>query len=77
MADLSTSGDLSPDMRRALRLVAEGLGTGAVAERLECDRDTVRRCLADAIRILGVRSVPHAVEVAARQGLIEPPGPRT
>ena len=67
------SNRLSPEARRALRLVAEGLGTRAIAERLGCDHDAVRRCLADAIRALSARSVPDAVEVAAQRRLIEPP----
>ena len=73
MAYLSTTGDLSPETRRVLQLAAAGLGTGAIAERLGCDRDAVRRYLTDAIRALSARSVPHAVEVAARRGLIESP----
>ncbi len=76
MAHLSTTGDLSPETRRALQLVADGLGTGAIADRLGCDRDAVRRRLADAIRALSARSVPEAVEVAIRGGLIESSGPR-
>ena len=67
------SGRLSPEARRALQLVAEGLGTRAIAERLGYDQDTVRRCLAEAIRALSARSVPDAVEVAFRRGLIQPP----
>ena len=70
MAYLSTTGDLSPETRRALQLVAEGFGAAAIGDRLGCDRDTVQRLLADALRALGARSVPHAVEVAARHGLI-------
>ena len=75
MTYLSTTGDLSPETRRAIQLVAEGIGAAAIGDRLGCDRDAVRRLLADAIRALGARSVPHAVEVAARHGLIESPSP--
>ena len=77
MAYLSTTDDLSPEARSALRLVAEGMGTGAVAERLGCDRDAVRRHLADAIRALGACSVPDAVRLAARRALIGPPDRRS
>ncbi len=66
-------GRLTPQARRALQLVAEGLGAGAIAARLRCDRDTVRRCLADAIVSLDARSVPDAVRIALRCGLIDPP----
>ncbi len=72
------SGDttgLSAEVRRALQLVAEGLGTTAIAERLGSDRDTVRRHLADAIRALDARSVPDAVRIATLRGLIEPSAP--
>ncbi len=67
------SGRLSPEARRVLHLAAEGLGAGAIAERLGCERDAVQRHLAEAIRALGVHSVPDAVEVIIRDGLIEPP----
>lgn len=70
---LSNSTDLSSEARRALQLVAAGLGAGAVAERLGCDRDGVRRHLADAIRDLSACSVPGAVREAIRRGLIEAP----
>jgi hypothetical protein len=64
---------LSPATRRVLQLVAEGTGAGTIARWLGCDRDDVCRCLADAIRALSARSVPDAVEVAVRRGLIEEP----
>jgi DNA-binding NarL/FixJ family response regulator len=72
---MSNTNDPSPEAWRVLELVAEGLGTGAIAERLGCDRDAVQRRLADAIRTLSARSVPDAVEAAARHGLIESPTP--
>ncbi len=75
MADLSTIGDLSPETRRALQLVADGLGTGAIAARLGCDRAEVHCHLADAVRHLSADSVPEAVRIAARRGLIAPSGP--
>ncbi len=64
---------LSREARRALQLVAEGSGTDAIAAQLGCDYDAVRHCLADAIRTLPARSVPDAVEVALRRGLIRAP----
>ena len=67
----ATGCRLSAEARRVLQLVAEGLGAGAIARRLGCDRDDVCRCLVDAIRALSARSVPDAVEVAVRRGLIE------
>ena len=64
-----------PRVVGVLRLAAEGLG--AIAARLGCDRDAVRGHLADAIRTLGARSVPDAVEVAIGRGLIQPTAGRS
>jgi len=64
---------LSLEALRVLQLVAEGLGAGAIARRLGCDRDAVCGCLVDALRALSARSVPDAVDVAIRRGLIEDP----
>ena len=65
---------LDDDGRAVLRLVAARLGTAHIADLLGCHRADVRRYLADAVRYLGARSVPDAIEIAVRQGLIEPPG---
>jgi len=73
MAYRDSAEDLASEARQILPLVAAGLGTGAIADRLECDRDDVRRHLADAIRALGARSVPDAIRIAVRRGLIEDP----
>ena len=73
MAYLDEDNILSPNARRALQFVAAGLGAGEIAARLGCDRDAVRRHLADAMRTLSARSAPRAVAVAVRRGLIEAP----
>ena len=69
----SDATGLSPEVRRALQLAAEGLGDGAIAARLGCDVRAVQHHLADAIWVLDARSVSDAVEVAIRHGLLEPP----
>ena len=72
MGSLGDANNLPSEVRQALKLVAAGLGAGDIATRLGCDRDLVRRHLAEAIRALDARSVPCAVERATRCGLIEP-----
>ena len=77
MAYLSTTGDLSPETQRVLQLAATGLGAGAIAERLGCERAAVQRHLADAVEALSASSVPDALRIAARRGVIEASGPET
>ncbi len=62
-----------PDMIAVLRLVEAGLGTRAIAARLGCDRDEVRRHLAAAVRVLDARSVPDAADIALRRSVSESP----
>ena len=68
--DIPRVGDETPQV---LRFVATGLGAGAIAARLGCDREDIRRHLADAIQALDARFVPDAIEIAIRRGLIHPP----
>ena len=56
-----------------LGLYAAGLGTAEVAARLRIDPDDVRECLWAAMRALGAASPIHALILALRAGLIEPP----
>jgi DNA-binding NarL/FixJ family response regulator len=71
---------LSSGVRRTLELLATGLYTHEVAERLCTDPDTVRCFVDEARAVLGVQSKLEAVIVALRLGLIdtsqvERPGP--
>ena len=68
----ASPSSLTLGQRAILRYAAEGLGAGAIAARLGCNVDMIRRHLAGAISILDARSVPEAVEVATRRGLIGP-----
>jgi two-component system, NarL family, response regulator DesR len=52
---------LTPRQAAALRLVADGLGCDAIAERLGLSPAAVRTALARARRKLGARSSVHAV----------------
>lgn len=63
---------LSPRERDCLALVAQGLGTGRIAERLRLSERTVLFHLSNARKKLGARSRAQAAARAARLGLIEP-----
>jgi DNA-binding NarL/FixJ family response regulator len=56
---------------RVLALLARGLTTGEVAERLDTTPERVRAVLAEAMVRLGAGSPLEAVVVAIRRGLIE------
>ncbi len=73
MVNSADTTGLSPEAARVLQFVAEGLGAGAIAARLGCSTDGLRRHLASAVATLGARSVPDAVDIASRRGLIEAP----
>ena len=73
MMDSADTTGLSPEATRVLQFVAEGLGAGAIAARLGCDTDGLCRHLASAVATLGARSMPDAVDIAIRRGLIEAP----
>jgi hypothetical protein len=62
---------LTPRQRAILECVAAGPGTAASADRPGCARDDVRRHLAEASAPPGPRSVPDAVAITIRRGLIE------
>ncbi len=73
MAYPGDATDLPPDARRALQLVAEGLGAGAIADRLGWTVPQLAAHLADAVRAVAARSVSDAVDIARRRGLLESP----
>ena len=59
-----------------LRLSATGLLTDEVAEHLGVSPDEVRRRVASAMDVLGVRSKLEVVVIALRLGLVTLPGAR-
>jgi pimeloyl-ACP methyl ester carboxylesterase/DNA-binding CsgD family transcriptional regulator len=62
--------ELSPREREVLRLVAEGLSDGQIAERLVLSPHTVHRHVANIRRKLGMHSRAAAAAHAARAGLV-------
>jgi DNA-binding NarL/FixJ family response regulator len=57
-----------------LRLVAEGLDTREISQRLDISLHTVRNHLQSCIRKLGVHTRTQAVSTAIRRGIIPSPG---
>jgi pimeloyl-ACP methyl ester carboxylesterase/DNA-binding CsgD family transcriptional regulator len=62
--------ELSPREREVLRLVADGLSDGDIAERLVLSPHTVHRHVANILRKLGLHSRAAAAAHAARAGLV-------
>jgi DNA-binding NarL/FixJ family response regulator len=65
-----TFSGLTEREAEVLRLVADGLDTAEVAERLYFSERTVKNVLHDMTTRLGLRNRTHAVAYAVRQGLI-------
>ena len=61
---------LSPREVDVLRLVADGLDTGEIAEQLSYSERTVKNVLHDLTTRLQLRNRSHAVAYAVREGLI-------
>ena len=61
--------------REVLQLVAEGLTTRKIAERLNIDAKTVETHRTNMMRKLGVRDVVSLVKFAIRNGLVVDDGP--
>ena len=61
---------LSPRERDVLRLVADGLDTAEIAERMCYSERTVKNVLHDLTTRLQLRNRSHAVAYAVREGLI-------
>ena len=66
--------DLTPREREVLALVVQGLSNQAIAEELVLSRDTVRNHVASILGKLGAHSKLQAAAIAARRGLVPPPG---
>jgi DNA-binding NarL/FixJ family response regulator len=57
--------------RQVLQLFADGLSTGAIADRLELSEETVRTHAKAALARLDARDRTHAVAIALRSSLID------
>jgi DNA-binding NarL/FixJ family response regulator len=71
---MDDTGPLAEDGRAILALLAEGYTLGEAAHRLALSRRTADRRLAEARDALGVTRTTEAIAVAARRGLLRPPG---
>lgn len=73
-AGSGTSGldGLTPRQRQILQLVAEGLGTRQIAERLFLSVKTVETHRAQIMQRLDIHDVPGLVRFAIRHGLLPP-----
>jgi DNA-binding NarL/FixJ family response regulator len=71
-SDPNASLVLPSGVRWTLELLATGLYTDDVADRLCTDPDTIRQYIAEARAMLGARSKLEAVVIALRLGLIDP-----
>jgi PAS domain S-box-containing protein len=67
---------LTTRQREVLELVARGLSTTAIAERLTLSRETVRNHIRNVLRELNVHTRGEAVAAAGRLGLLAPPALR-
>jgi DNA-binding NarL/FixJ family response regulator len=65
-------GVLTPRQRQILQMLAEGMGTREIAERLHLSVKTVETHRAQLMERLGIHDVPGLVRFAIRAGLIAP-----
>jgi DNA-binding CsgD family transcriptional regulator len=67
------SAALTPRQRTALTLTAIGMTGPEAAEAMDISHQTIKGYLKDARRRLGASTVAHAVAIALRDEIIEPP----
>jgi DNA-binding NarL/FixJ family response regulator len=65
-------GRLTPRQREILQLVAEGMTTKDIAQRLDLSPRTVEQHRADIMDRLDVRDLPSLVRIAIQAGLVAP-----
>lgn len=63
--------NLAPSELRVMKLTAEGLTAGQIAEKSHLAPETVKQQQKNARRKLGARNTVHAVVIAMREGVIE------
>ncbi|MGW6689979.1 response regulator transcription factor [Streptomyces sp. NPDC054961] len=68
--DAGPGGTLTPREREALGLLADGLGTAEIGQRLGVALNTARNHVQRVLEKLGARSQLEAVAVARREGLL-------
>lgn len=73
-ADPLAPGGLTPREREVLQWLGRGLSSREVADRLAIGVRTVETHRAHVMQKLGVKSVASLIQVALRDGLIDPPG---
>lgn len=73
-AGLTPSLALTPRLREVLQLLAEGLATKEIAQRLDLSTRTVEKHRAELMRRLGIHSLAGLIRYALRAGIVRSGG---